>query len=57
MPDLYAVFSGSADYARLSGRGQPNAFDVLKARDQVESPSIKRMRRESRKRRPGKCPL
>lgn len=51
--DLYAVFSGSAEYARLSGRGQPNAFDVLKARDEVEYSSIKRLRRESKRRRPG----
>lgn len=56
MVDLHAVFSGSAEYARLAGRGQPNAFDVLKARGEVEYSSVRRMRRESRKRRPGRSP-
>jgi hypothetical protein len=51
--DLHAVFSGSTAYAHLAGRAQPNAFDLLKAREEIESSSVKRLRREAKKRRPG----
>ena len=51
--DLHAVFAGSTEYAHLAGRAQPNAFDVLKAREEVEISSVRRLRREVKKRRPG----
>jgi hypothetical protein len=47
------VFAGSTEYAHLAGRAQPNAFDVLKAREEVEISSVRRLRREAKKRRPG----
>jgi hypothetical protein len=52
--DIQSLFTGSKDYARLAGRVTPNAFDVLKARDEVEYSSIRRMRREGKRRRKGK---
>jgi len=51
--DLHAVFAGSTEYAHLAGRAQPNAFDVLRAREQVEISSVRRLRREAKRRRPG----
>lgn len=53
MIDIQSLFTGSKDYARLAGRVTPNAFDVLKAREEVENSSIRRMRRESKRRRKG----
>lgn len=47
------MFAGSTEYAHLAGRAQPNAFDVLKAREEVEISSIRRLRRETKRRRPG----
>lgn len=51
--DIQSVFRGSKDYARLAGRSLPNAFDLLKARDEVEKSSMGKMNREGKRRRKG----